>query len=68
MASKSPLVAVDTNVLLDLAFGSESCWDCLDALKRRRIVPRLVVLPTVSFRNLPTSRTKALAPQPVQPH
>jgi predicted nucleic acid-binding protein len=47
MASKSPLVAVDTNVLLDLALEVEACWDCVDAMKRRRVVPRLVVLPTV---------------------
>jgi hypothetical protein len=47
MSLKSPLVAVDTNVLLDLADENEACWDCLDALKRRRQVPRFVVLPTV---------------------
>ncbi|WP_395753211.1 hypothetical protein [Prosthecobacter sp.] len=47
MRLKSPLVAVDTNVLLDLAGEVEDCWDCLEALKRRRQVPRFVVLPTV---------------------
>lgn len=47
MARKSPLVAVDTNVLLDLADDNEAVWDCLDALKRRRLVPRFVILPTV---------------------
>lgn len=47
MALKSPLVAVDTNVLLDLADENENCWDCLEALKRRRQLPRLVVMPTV---------------------
>jgi predicted nucleic acid-binding protein len=47
MASKLPLIAVDTNVLLDLAFGNEAVWDCLDALKKRKLVPRLVAMPTV---------------------
>lgn len=47
MARKSPLVAVDSNVLLDLADESEDCWNCIDAMKGRREVPRLVVLPTV---------------------
>lgn len=47
MARKSPLVAVDTNVLLDLAAEEEACWDCMDAMKGRRELPRLVVLPTV---------------------
>ena len=47
MARKSPLVAVDTNVLLDLAAEEEACWDCVDAMKTRRELPRLVVLPTV---------------------
>jgi predicted nucleic acid-binding protein len=47
MARKSPLVAVDTNVLLDLADENEAVWDCMDALKRRRLVPRFVILPTV---------------------
>jgi|APTNR8051073442_1049403.scaffolds.fasta_scaffold01053_11 rRNA-processing protein FCF1 len=47
MASKSPLVAVDTNMLLDLALEVEACWDCMDAMKLRRQVPRLAVLPTV---------------------
>ena len=47
MARKSPLVAVDTNVLLDLAAEDEACWDCMDAMKSRRELPRLVVLPTV---------------------
>ncbi len=47
MARKSPLIAVDTNVLLDLAHEDEACWDCMDAMKRRRELPRLVVLPTV---------------------
>jgi hypothetical protein len=47
MSLKSPLVAVDTNVLLDLAGEVADCWDCMDALKRRRQVPRFVVLPTV---------------------
>jgi predicted nucleic acid-binding protein len=47
MPSKLPLIAVDTNVLLDLSFGVEAAWDCLDALKKRKVVPRLVVMPTV---------------------
>lgn len=47
MALKSPLVAVDTNVLLDLADENDDCWDCLEALKRRRQLPRFVVMPTV---------------------
>lgn len=47
MARKSPLVAVDSNVLLDLADDNDAVWDCMDALKRRRLVPRFVILPTV---------------------
>lgn len=47
MAHKSPLVAVDTNVLLDLAAENDDCWECLEALKRRRQLPRFVVMPTV---------------------
>jgi hypothetical protein len=47
MARKFPLVAVDTNVLLDLAAEEDACWDCVDAMKGRRELPRLVVLPTV---------------------
>lgn len=47
MALKSPLVAVHTNVLLDLADENDDCWDCLEALKRRRQLPRFVVMPTV---------------------
>jgi predicted nucleic acid-binding protein len=47
MAHKSPLVAVDTNVLLDLAAEDEACWDCMDTMKARRELPRWVILPTV---------------------
>jgi hypothetical protein len=47
MAQKSPLVAVDTNILLDLADENEVCWDCFEVLKRRRQLPRFVIMPTV---------------------
>src|SRR6266508_4391643 len=41
------LIAVDTNVLMDLAAEAEAVWDAVDLLRRRVRGPRLVVLPTV---------------------
>ncbi len=40
-------VAVDTNVLLNLANGDEVVIDCLDAIKKRLQNPKIIVLPTV---------------------
>lgn len=44
---KPPLIAVDTNVLIDLAQDEESVWECLDTLHARRPKPRLIITPTV---------------------
>lgn len=44
---KTPLVAADTNVLLDLAFKDDDIWQCLETLKARRPAPRFIVTPTV---------------------
>ena len=41
------LIAVDTNVLMDLAAEDESVWDAVELLRRRVRSARLVVLPTV---------------------
>ena len=46
-ALKTPLVAADTNVLLDLAFKDDGIWQCLETLKARRPAPRFIVTPTV---------------------
>lgn len=43
---KPPLVAVDTNVLIDLAQDEAAAWECLDTLKARLPRPRLIVTPT----------------------
>ena len=40
-------VAVDTNVLLDLADKSEVVIDCLDTINKRLPNPKIIVLPTV---------------------
>ena len=44
---KPLLVAVDTNVLLDLAEGSERAWGAVETIRRRLKNVRIVVLPTV---------------------
>jgi len=41
------LVAVDTNVLLNLAAGVEVVMDCLDIVKTRLPNSKIIVLPTV---------------------
>ena len=46
MAKLTP-VALDTNVLLNLADGAGIVIDCLETIKRRVPNPRLIVLPTV---------------------
>jgi predicted nucleic acid-binding protein len=44
---RSPLVAVDTNVPLDLADGKEDAIDALELIQRRLKPARLLVTPTV---------------------
>ena len=44
---KNPLVAVDTNVPLDLADGREHALDALEVIRRRIKPGRLLVTPTV---------------------
>ena len=44
---KLPLVAADTNVLIDLADENEAALDCLETLRARRNPPRFIVTPTV---------------------
>lgn len=50
MATASPrrplFVAVDTNVLLDLADEKERVWDAIDTIKRRLPGVQIVVPPT----------------------
>ena len=41
------VIAVDTNVLLNLADDSEPVWDCLATLRERLGSPPFLVLPTV---------------------
>jgi predicted nucleic acid-binding protein len=45
--SRSPLIAVDTNVPLDLADGKEHALDALDVVRRRLKPGRILVTPTV---------------------
>jgi hypothetical protein len=45
--AKQPLVAFDTNVLIDLAQDEAAAWACLDTLKARRSGPQLIITPTV---------------------
>ena len=40
-------IAVDTNVLLDLADGNETVLDCLNLIRERIKDPIIVVLPAV---------------------
>lgn len=47
MAPESPLIAIDTNFLLDLVAGNEACLDSFAALKKVKTTPRFVVTPTV---------------------
>ena len=47
MVTKSTLIAVDTNFLLDLANGDADCWDALETVKGRLPGPIIYVLPTV---------------------
>lgn len=44
---RSPLIAVDTNVPLDLANRKEHVFDALEVIKRRLVPSRLLVTPTV---------------------
>ena len=44
---RSPLIAVDTNVPLDLADRKEHVLDALDAVRRRLNPGRVLVTPTV---------------------
>jgi rRNA-processing protein FCF1 len=44
---KPLLVAVDTNVLLDLAEGNELAWGAVETIRRRLKGAQIVVLPTV---------------------
>lgn len=46
-ALSSPLVALDTNFLLDLAAGNAACLDCLSVLSEMKRAPRLVATATV---------------------
>jgi rRNA-processing protein FCF1 len=46
--SKPTVVAVDTNVLLDLARGDETVLDCIDTIRKRLSPVRFVVSPTVN--------------------
>lgn len=71
MAPESPLTALDTNFLLDLAAGNERCLDAFAALKEVKITPRFVVTPTVLqevayFVRAGTEEQKALALKALQ--
>jgi predicted nucleic acid-binding protein len=44
---RSPLIAVDTNVILDLAEGKEHVLDALETIRRRLKPTRFLVTPTV---------------------
>jgi predicted nucleic acid-binding protein len=44
---RSPLIAVDTNVTLDLAEGKEHVLDALDVIRRRLKPSRFLATPTV---------------------
>jgi len=44
---RSPLIAVDTNVPLDLADQKEHVLDALDTIRRRLQPARILVTPTV---------------------
>ena len=48
-APSPPLIAVDTNVLIDLAAGSEVIVDCLATIRRRLPESPIFVLPTVTI-------------------
>jgi predicted nucleic acid-binding protein len=64
---KLPLVAVDTNVLLDLADDSPPVWDAIETIRSRlqgvRIVATSSVVQEVSWlaENGPTAECRALA-------
>jgi predicted nucleic acid-binding protein len=47
LPKKSLLVAVDTNVLLDLAEDNEHVWGAIETIRRRLKGAQIVVLPTV---------------------
>jgi len=47
--SKPTLVAIDTNVLLDLARNDETVLDCLATIRGRIAQVRFVVSPTVKL-------------------
>jgi predicted nucleic acid-binding protein len=47
MAAKPPLLALDTNFLLDLAADDNACKECLEVLRERAVKPILIVTPTV---------------------
>jgi hypothetical protein len=71
-AQKSPLVALDTNFLLDLADDNEACWDCLEALQQVNRPPKLVATATVLqelahlFENGDTREKRDLAHKALQ--
>lgn len=44
---KPPLIAVDTNVLLDLADENETVWACKETVEKRLTGACFIVLPTV---------------------
>jgi len=43
----APLIAIDTNALMDLAVGNETLIDCFDTIRKR--IPKAVIMvpPTV---------------------
>src|SRR5437879_1359163 len=66
-APASPLVAVDANVLMDLAEGSESVIEALETIRQRLFSPRIVIPPTAKLelvhiaRHGDTDRERKLA-------
>jgi len=56
---KPLLVAVDTNVLLDLADGNEAVWGAVETVRRRLKGVQIVVPPTPTAISMPELRSEA---------
>lgn len=51
-----PLIAVDSNVLMDLGAGSESVMDALETIRRRLSSVRIVIPPTAKLELMHIAR------------
>src|SRR5437870_12210720 len=64
---RSPVIAVDTNLPLDLADRKESAFDALEVIRRRLKPGRILVTPTVFHELVYLADEDRVGPRPGDP-